>query len=114
VAGDSVTSVGDGPHSRLWVREGLDEGEVRAWLAAWMAAQAAKLTSDDDVSYFTLLAGRRGELFPDAPDPDAWVVTNFSFGPGPAPPDWPRRPLQELMAFAVTDLQRQPEPGPTG
>jgi hypothetical protein len=112
VAGYSVTSEPDGPRSRLWTNEELDEAEVQAWLADWIQRRGPKLQAEEDVAFFSALVGRHRDVNPEAADPDAWVVTNFSFGAGPAPSDWPRRPLNELLTYAVTDLRR-PAP-PTG
>ena len=110
VAGYSVTSEPDGPRSRLWAREGIDESEVRAWLAAWLDRVGTELHAREDVTFCTVLVGLRRDVMPDAPDADEWTVTNFSFGPGPAPAEWPRRPLSELLAFAATDLSQGAEP----
>jgi hypothetical protein len=46
-----------------------------------------------------------GDVVPDAADPDAWVVTQFGSGAGPAPQQWPRLPTAELVAFALDDLR---------
>ena len=110
VAGYTVTSEPEGPRSRLWTKEELDEVTVRSWLAGWIEDRGAKLQAEEDASFFTVLVGRRREVDPDAPDPDAWVVTNFSFGAGPAPPEWPRRPLAQLLAYALDDLGGPQEP----
>jgi hypothetical protein len=32
-------------------------------------------------------------------------LSSFHFGPYPAPEDWPRRPLTDLLAFARADLE---------
>ena len=113
VAGYSVTSEPDGFRSRLWTDDEVDEAEVRAWLAESLSGRGAGPGAErENVAYFTALVGRAREVEPEAPDPDAWVITNFSFGPGPAPADWPRRPLDELLAYAVTDLRRPG--GPAG
>jgi hypothetical protein len=110
VAGYSVTSEAGGPRSRIWTNEEVDEGEVRAWLADWIQSRGPKLQAEEDVAFFSALVGRHRDVNPEAPDPDGWVVTNFSFGAGPAPVDWTRRPLNELLAYAVTDLRRPPDP----
>ena len=111
VAGYSVTSEPEGFRSRLWTSEDVDEADLRAWLAGWLPRTGTGVSdAGEDVVYFTALVGRARDVEPDAPDPDEWVVANFSFGAGPAPVDWPRRPLAELLAYASTDLRRPAEP----
>jgi hypothetical protein len=113
VAGYSVHSEPDGPRARLWTAEGVDEAEVRRWLGQWLQtgpplAAAAQRDAGPGCTYLTIHVGRKGEIEPGSDDPDGWTVASVSFGPGPAPADWPRVPLDDLVAFAVGDLSEAP------
>ncbi len=109
VAGYTVWSMPDGPTGRLWTAEGIDEGEVRRFLARWLVSglpvKATESSHAPACTFFTVQVGRNAEVVPGSPNPEGWTTTNFSFGPGPAPADWPRVPLTDLVAFAIADLE---------
>lgn len=102
VATYSVVSRPDGPEFHLWVAEGADEAEVREWLAGWLRSKTYAL--EEPCVYFSVAVGRMGDVVPDAQEPEAFTISSFSCGPGPAPADWPRLPLRDLVAAAYDNL----------
>ena len=105
VAAFAVVSEADGPASRLVVADGVEEAAVQAWLAESLATQGPHGTKSP-AAWFLVEIGRMQAVVPDALDPDAWTVVRFASGAKPAPTDSPRRPLAELVAFAVEDLRK--------
>ncbi len=105
VAAYAVSSQPSGPVGRLLVADGVDEAAVRAWVADSLSDRGP--WHDSPAAFVTVVVGRMGDVVPNAADPDAWIVTQFGSGAGPAPPHWPRRPVSELVAFSV-DYLRSP------
>jgi ATP-dependent Clp protease ATP-binding subunit ClpC len=105
VAAYAVSSQPSGPVPRLLVGDGVDEAAVRTWLAESLATQGPS-QNQNPVAFFTVVVGRMGDVVPNATDQDAWTVTGFQSGANPAPTEWPRRPLAELVALAVEDLRK--------
>jgi len=83
---------------RLQTAIGMDSGDVRRVLAAWVA-EARDVPGPDlgaDCAYFSA----RVEEGPEG----AFVVRDFAYGAS-GPADWPRRPLADLLAYAAADLR---------
>lgn len=99
------------PNSRF-----TTDDEVRAFLRRWLTENQAMLAElpgpyrDAGCVSFSLQLTRAGAVQPDARDPDALAVANIGYGPGPAPPDRPRVPLADLVAFAISDLGAGEQP----
>jgi hypothetical protein len=104
VAAYVVSSQPDGPVGRLAVAQGVDEAAVRAWLADSLADRGP--WHDHPAAFLTFVVGRMGDVVPNAADPDAWVVTQFTSGADPAPASWPRLPTADLVNFALTELRK--------
>lgn len=103
VAAYWVASLPEGPTSHLFTAGGVDEAEVKRWLAAWLGSSPFS-AKDAPCAFFTVVVGRVGDAVPEALEPDKWTVSSFMSGAGPAPADWHRVPFGDLLSFAVADL----------
>jgi hypothetical protein len=109
-----VSSQPRGPVGTLLAAEGVDETALRAWLADWLESKAPKGSDLGPGAFFTVKVGRQGDAVPNALEPETWTSAGFSMGADPAPSDWPRVPLAQLVAFAVDDLRRGGKSARTG
>jgi len=94
----AVMSRPDGLVGRLQTAVGIDSGDVRRVLSAWVT-DARDVPGPDlgtDCAFFSA----RVEEGPEG----AFVVRDFAFGAS-GPEDWPRKHLAELLAFAADDLR---------
>jgi ATP-dependent Clp protease ATP-binding subunit ClpC len=91
------------PATHLFTAEGVDEAEVKQWLASWLGSSPFS-AKDAPCAFFSVVVGRVGDAVPNALEPDKWTVSSFMSGAGPAPAEWPRVPFGELLSFAVADL----------
>jgi len=107
VATYSVLSRTAGPTARLWTADGVDRAEVRAFLAGWLARQAPGGDPTELAAYLSIAVSRAGIVVPDAADPDAFIVSHWSSGPGGPRFDRPRIPLGDLVAAALADLSEE-------
>jgi len=102
-----VWSLPEGPAADLSWADGVDQAQLRSWLAQYLidnddVASVKRAHGDVGCVHLTVLVGRQDEVGGEGQD---WVVTGFSHGPGPAPAHWPRVPLTDLIAFAIADLE---------
>jgi len=99
VASYQVESRPGGPVGRLEVRRpDAAPPDLRLWLADQLDALRARPGRHDasGVAWFT------GDVAVDQGRP---TLARIRFGPHPAPDDWPRLPLRDLLAAAAHDLR---------
>jgi ATP-dependent Clp protease ATP-binding subunit ClpA len=107
VAAYAVSSQRDGPRSLFKVADGVDEQAVRAWLADLLGSQEFPEAHGDGTAFFEVVVGTVDVMLPGSPAGAAWTVDRYVVGAGPVHADWRRRPLSELVAFAIEDLRRE-------
>jgi len=94
VAALAVTSLADGPATRLWVRPGHDRGATAASLAGWLRERGLDRLPGE-ANYLTVAVH--------STDPDV-AISGFSMGIAADRPSWPLRPIGDLVAAALDVL----------
>jgi ATP-dependent Clp protease ATP-binding subunit ClpA len=92
----AVTSLPDGPATRLWVRPGEDRDAVAASLAGGLRGRGLDRLPGE-ANYLTVAVH--------STDPDGFAISGFSTGIAADRPSWPLRSIGDLVAAALDVLQ---------
>jgi ATP-dependent Clp protease ATP-binding subunit ClpA len=110
VAVYTISSRPGGTVGELWTNDARNEPAARAFLIDWFTGKPPVSPAGHDAVFLTVTLDVGGHVNPRTPLPEALTVAHWSSGEGPAPSEWPRVPLSELVAAAIEDLSSA-EPG---